>query len=231
MTKGPEYWHSRRLSMTLWSFLLISSVVVEVQLGRTRLGPGHFDSGEKKKEKNLTHASGLWSGCAAGPPGTETGPHTRSEPGPDPGPARTHSSSLSGEKPAAAAASSSLSSCAFSSFPLCSPRSLQGPGQSGFIHRRKRRRMRRSGEEDGEGRTRAELGESFVAGEVLVQLCKILPGKLKFLRVPCSNMRLLLWIHESPMMIDILLVYLLIVLHESIKYFSFISCESLTLIT
>lgn len=48
---------------------------------------------------------------------------------------------------------------AFSSFPLCSPRSLQGPGQSGFIHRRKRR----SGEEDGEGRTRAELGESFVA--------------------------------------------------------------------
>lgn len=50
MSKGPEYWHSRRLSMTLWSFLLISSVVVEVQSGRTRLGPGHFDSGEKKKK-------------------------------------------------------------------------------------------------------------------------------------------------------------------------------------
>lgn len=201
MTKGPEYWHSRRLSITLWSFLLISSVVVEVQSGRTRLGSGHLDSGEKKR-KNLTHASGLWSGCAAGPPGTETGPHTRSEPGPDPGPARTHSSSLSGGKTCCWCLFFSLFLCFFL-LPSLQPSVPTGTRTVRLYTPKKEEEWR--GGWGGAHQSRA--GRILCCREVLVQLRKILPGKLKFLRVPCSNMRLLLWIHESPMMIDILLVY------------------------
>lgn len=158
MTKGPEYWHSHRLSITLWSFLLISSVVVEVQSGRTRLGSGHLDSGEKKKKK--TSPMRPASDPAVLQDRLERRPgHTRGQNQGKTQGQRAHIHLHFLEVKPAAGASSSLSSCAFSSFPLCSPRSLKGPGQSGFIHRRKRR----SGEEDGEGRTRAELGESFVA--------------------------------------------------------------------
>lgn len=157
MTKGPEYWHSRRLSITLIiSIDQLSSSWGSVGQDQARLGSLRFRREKKKKTSPMRPASdpAVLQDRLERRPGHTRGQNQGKTQGQG---AHIHLHFL--EVKPAAGASSSLSSCAFSSFPLCSPRSLQGPGQSGFIHRRKRR----SGEEDGEGRTRAELGESFVA--------------------------------------------------------------------